>query len=196
MTEFEKMQSGLLYEATYNEVLLEKLTECAETLYDYNHLRPSQAVERDAIIRKLLRRTGKNFRIIQPFFCDYGFNIEIGENFFANTNLVILDEAEVKFGDNVFIAPNCSFYTAGHPLDVEQRNEGLEYALPITVGDNVWICGNVTVIPGVTIGSDSVIAAGSVVTTDIPSGVIAAGNPCRVIRKITPEDALKYRVKV
>ena len=108
----------------------------------------------------------------------------MGENFFANFNLVILDEARVTFGDNVFIAPNCAFYTAGHPLDVAQRNAGLEYSLPIRVGNNVWIGGNVCVMPGVTIGDNTVIGAGSVVVHDIPAGVLAAGNPCRVIRQL------------
>lgn len=122
---------------------------------------------------------------MQPFHCDYGYNIEIGENFFANYNCVILDGAKVTFGDNVFIAPNCSFYTAGHPIDVLQRNQGLEYALPIKIGNNVWIGGNVTVLPGVTIGDNTVIGAGSLVNKDIPSNVVAAGNPCRVIREIT-----------
>ena len=114
------------------------------------------------------------------------------ENFYANMNCVILDEAKVTFGDNVFIAPSCGFYTAGHPLDVEQRNRGLEYARPIRVGNNVWIGAQVCVLPGVTIGDNTVIGAGSVVNRDIPANVIAAGNPCRVIREITEEDKTKY----
>ena len=112
----------------------------------------------------------------------------MGENFFANHNCVILDGAKVRFGDNVFVAPNCSFYTAGHPVSVTERNQGLEYAYPITVGNNVWIGGNVTVLPGVTIGDNVVIGAGSVVTKDIPSGVMAFGNPCRVYRELTEEE--------
>ncbi|MFR7478870.1 MAG: sugar O-acetyltransferase, partial [Acutalibacteraceae bacterium] len=123
---------------------------------------------------------------------DYGSHIQIGENFYTNHNCIILDGAPVVFGDNVFIAPNCTFSTAGHPLDVEQRNEGLEYAYPITVGDNVWFGASVTVLPGVTIGSNTVIGAGSVVNRDIPSGVVAVGNPCRVLRTITEEDKKKY----
>lgn len=178
-----QMMSGELYQAI-DPVLLDILAETQERCHELNRLRPSQTAEREAILRQLLGRTGEKFKIISPFFCDYGFNIEIGENFFANTNLVILDEAKVTFGDNVFIAPNCSFYTAGHPLDVATRNAGFEYSLPITVGDNVWIGGGVTVVPGVKIGSGSVIGAGSVVTSDIPEGVLAAGNPCRPIRKI------------
>ena len=130
--------------------------------------------------------------IEQTFWCDYGYNIEIGENFYSNHNLIILDGAKVTFGDNCFIAPNCGFYTAGHALDIKQRNQGLEIAWPITVGNNVWFGGNVIVLPGVSIGDGCIIGAGSVVNKDIPSGVLAAGNPCRVIRKITKEDEKKY----
>ena len=182
--ELEKMMSGDLYDATNNTTLLDLLTHTQEMCQDYNLLRPSQTAERDALMRRILGKTGQRFKIISPFFCDYGFNIEVGENFFANFNLVILDEARVTFGDNVFIAPNCAFYTAGHPLDVAQRNARLEYSLPIRVGNNVWIGGNVCVMPGVTIGDNTVIGAGSVVVHDIPAGVLAAGNPCRVIRQL------------
>ncbi|MBR1474906.1 MAG: sugar O-acetyltransferase [Muribaculaceae bacterium] len=182
--ELEKMMSGDLYDATNNTTLLDLLTQTQELCHDYNLLRPSQTAERTALMRRILGKTGERFKILSPFFCDYGFNIEVGENFFANFNLVILDEARVTFGDNVFIAPNCAFYTAGHPLDVAQRNAGLEYSLPIRVGNNVWIGGNVCVMPGVTIGDNTVIGAGSVVVHDIPAGVLAAGNPCRVIRHL------------
>ena len=182
--ELEKMMSGDLYDATNNTTLRDLLTQTQEMCHDYNLLRPSQTAERDALMRRILGKTGERFKIISPFFCDYGFNIEVGENFFANTNLVILDEARVTFGDNVFIAPNCAFYTAGHPLDVAQRNAGLEYSLPIRVGNNVWIGGNVCVMPGVTIGDNTVIGGGSVVVHDIPAGVLAAGNPCRPIRQL------------
>ena len=120
--------------------------------------------------------------------CDFGYNIEVGENFYANHGCVILDCAKVTFGDNVFIAPNCGFYTAGHPIDSKRRNAGLEYAHPITVGNNVWFGGGVQVMPGVTIGNNVVIGSGSVVTKDIPDNVVAAGNPCKVLRAITEED--------
>lgn len=132
--------------------------------------------------------------ITAPFYCDYGFNISIGENFYTNHNVTILDGANVTFGNNVFIAPNCVFSTAGHAIDSEQRGRGLEIAQPITVGDDVWFGANVTVLPGVTIGSNTVIGAGSVVTKDIPSGVIAVGNPCRVMREITEQDKYKYKM--
>ena len=126
----------------------------------------------------------ENFIIEPSFWCDYGYNIELGENFYSNHNLVILDPAKVTFGDNVFIGPNCGFYTAGHPLNIEERNKGLEYAKPIAVGNNVWFGGNVAVMPGVTIGDNCTIAAGSIVTKDIPDNSLAAGVPCKVIRKI------------
>lgn len=192
MTEKEKMLKGLLYDANYDEELLKEREACKELCYDFNQLRPSQVEEQTALIKRLFGKTKEHFTITAPFWCDYGYNIEIGENFYTNHNCVILDGAKVVFGDNVFIAPNCGFYTAGHALDVEQRNQGLEYAYPITVGDNVWIGGGVQVMPGVTIGSDTVIGAGSLVNKDIPSGVLAAGNPCRVIRKLTEEDRKKY----
>lgn len=182
--EIEKMMSGELYDATRNDALLDILNEVQNMCYDYNQLRPTQAKERTELMRTILGRTGKRFKILSPFLCDYGFNIEIGENFFANTNMVILDEAKVTFGDNVFVGPNCSFYTAGHPLDVERRNAGLEYSWPIKVGNNVWFGGGVTVVPGVTIGDDVVIGAGSVVTHDIPSGVLAAGNSAKIIKNL------------
>ena len=127
---------------------------------------------------------GENYYIEQPFYCDYGYNISVGDNFYSNVNLVILDGAKVTFGDNVFIAPDCGFHTAGHPLDVGRRNMGLEYARPITVGNNVWIGAGVHVLPGVTIGDNCVIGAGSVVNRDIPANSLAVGNPCRVIRSL------------
>ena len=191
-TEKMKAKAGKLYDANYDAELIREREACADKTYELNQLRPSRTAEREALIRSLFGKTQKNFTIVSPFYCDYGYNIEIGENFFANMNCVILDGAKVSFGDNVFIAPNCGFYTAGHPFDVERRNKGLEYAYPITVGNNVWIGANVSVLPGVSIGDNSVIGAGSVVTRSIPANVLAAGNPCRVIREITEEDKKKY----
>lgn len=192
MTEREKMQQGLLYDANYDAELLAERTRCKDLCFAYNQLQPSLGAQQEEIIRRLLGKTGERFCITAPFWCDYGWNIEIGENFYTNHNCVILDGAKVTFGDNVFIAPNCTFSTTGHPLDTEQRNQGLEYAYPITVGDNVWFGASVTVLPGVTIGSNTVIGAGSVVNRDIPDGVVAVGNPCRVVRKITEDDKKKY----
>lgn len=184
LRELEKMMSGKPYDASDNTELLDILQETQEMCRDYNNIRPSNHDEKTALIKRILGKTGERLKVIQPFFCDYGFNIEVGEDFFANTNLVILDEAKVIFGDHVFIGPNCSFYTPCHPLDAESRNAGKQWSLPIIVGDNVWLGGNVTVCPGVTIGEGAVIGAGSVVTSDIPAGVLAAGNPCRVIKKL------------
>lgn len=191
MTEKEKAQAGMLYDANYDEELLRERERCADMTHELNLLRPSQTAEREALLRRILGKAGERFAIVSPFFCDYGYNIEVGENFFMNMNCVILDGAKVTFGDNVFIAPGCGFYTAGHPLDVGQRNAGLEYARPIRVGNNVWIGAQVCVLPGVTIGDNTVIGAGSVVTKDIPSNVLAVGNPCRVIRTI-PQDELTH----
>lgn len=186
-SEKEKCRQGKLYDANYDKELIAERQICKDICHEYNHLLPSNLNRRKEILARLLGKTGRDFLIEQPFFCDYGYNVEIGENFFANYNCVILDEAKVRFGDNVFVAPNCGFYTAGHPFDVELRNKGLEYARPITIGNNVWIGANVCVLPGVSIGDNCTIGAGSVVNKDIPAGTLAVGNPCRVIRR-TDED--------
>ena len=184
MTEKEKMLEGILYDANNNKDLIRERYEAKDKCFIYNNLKPSNLEKRKNIMKTILGKTKENFLIEQPFLCDYGYNIKIGENFYANHNLTILDAGKVQFGDNVFIAPNCGFYTAGHPLDYETRNKGLEYAKPIKVGNNVWIGGNVVVLPGVTIGDNCVIGAGSVVTKDIPENSVAVGNPCRVMKKI------------
>lgn len=188
MTEKEKMLTRRLYNASSDNSLVSERLSCNDMCWEYNQLKPSETNQRKTLLKKLLGKTGNNFDILSPFWCDYGSQIEIGENFFSNYNCVILDCAKVTFGDNVFIGPNCGFYTAGHPLDAERRNKGLEYAYPITIGNNVWIGGGVQVLPGITIGSNVIIGSGSVVTKDIPDNVISAGNPCRVIRPITEKD--------
>ena len=184
-SEKDKMLGGEIYDANNDLQLIVDRDECKNHCYEFNNTHPSDKEKRAKLIKQLVSKTGENFLVEQPFYCDYGYNIELGENFYSNYNLVILDAAKVTFGDNVFIAPNCSFYTAGHPLDVEQRNKGLEYAYPISIGNNVWIGGGVTVLPGVTIGNNTTIGAGSVVTKDVPANVLAAGNPCRIIRELT-----------
>jgi len=184
MTEKEKMLNGELYDANYNEELIAERQAVKELCYKYNQLKPSRVKKRKKIMKKILRTERDDFWIEQPFWCDYGYKIEIGKNFYSNHNLVILDTNKVKFGDNVFIAPNCGFYAAGHPINAEERNKGLEYAKPIEVGNDVWIGGNVVVLPGVKIGDNVVIGAGSVVTKDIPSNSVAVGNPCRVIKTL------------
>ncbi len=183
--EKKKCHQGLLYDSGEPGLVAER---CAakELCHDYNALRPLQSKERQAIIRRLFGKVGENFSIEPPFWCDYGYNIRCGDNFYMNHGCVILDDTLVEFGDNVFVAPQCGFYCAGHPFDIEQRNACLEYARPIRVGSNVWIGGGVTVLPGVTIGDGCVIGAGSVVVHDIPPFSLAVGNPCRVIRSLKP----------
>ncbi|WP_267406758.1 MULTISPECIES: sugar O-acetyltransferase [unclassified Chryseobacterium] len=183
MTEKEKCKQELLYNANDHELTNERIA-IKDLCWEYNHLKNSDTENRTQLIKNILGKTKENICIEPNFWCDYGYNIEVGENFYANHNLVILDCAKVTFGDNVFIGPNCSFYTANHPLDVKQRNSGLETAHSITVGDNVWFGGNVVVISGVKIGNNSVIGAGSVVTKDIPDNVLAVGSPCKVIKNI------------
>ncbi len=194
MTEWEKAQAGYLYDANYNKELAEAREKCADLCYEFNNCKPSDTEKQKEILKKIIGEIKGNIVITAPFYCDYGFNISVGDNFYTNHNCTILDGAKVTFGDNVFIAPDCVFSTAGHHIDAGQRAKGLEIALPVKVGDNVWIGANVSVLPGVTIGSNTVIGAGSVVNKDIPSGVVAAGNPCRVIRKITEADKNKYPI--
>lgn len=165
----------------------------AETLcFELNNIPPSCKEKRRELIYKLLGKIGEPFTIHSPFRCDFGKHIKIGHHFVGNYNLTILDEGLVTIGNNVFIGPNCSIYTIVHALDAEERNKGLMQARPVTIGDNVWIAGNVTVLPGVTIGDGAVIGAGSVVTKDVPAGVVAAGNPCKVLRTIKRTDKAMY----
>ena len=190
-SEKEKMISGKPYKAFGDELLAER-QYAKEMIFDFNSLRPNQIDERNEILKRLLGKTKDKYFIEPPFRCDFGYNIEIGENFYSNYNLIILDCAPVKIGDNVLIGPNVSIYTAGHPLHYEIRNQEYEYAFPIIIGDNVWIGGNVVINPGVSIGGNSVIGSGSVVTKDIPNNVIAIGNPCKVLRVITDDDKHYY----
>lgn len=180
----------MLYDANYDDDLLKKRDEAKSKLFTLNHTSFTEKKKREDILHSLLGKHGENFTIEGPFYCDYGYNIEIGENFYANVNFTVLDGAKVQIGDNVFIAPNVGIYTAGHPLDAERRNKGLEYAHPVTIGDNVWIGAGVNILPGVTIGSNTVIGAGAVVLRDVPDNMLVAGNPARIIRKITDEDRL------
>ena len=194
MKEWEKAQNGYLYDANYDAEIVEARTRCADLCFEFNQCRPSDIKRQKELLTEILGQVGENPVITAPFYCDYGFNISIGKNFYTNHNVTILDGAKVIFGDNVFIAPNCVFSTAGHAIDSEQRNQGLEIAQPITVGDSVWIGANVSLLPGVTIGSNTIIGSGSVVTKDIPEGVIAVGNPCKVVRKVTAADKEKYPI--
>lgn len=187
MNQKERMLAGLPYKA-WMDGLSEERLENKKKIYRYNNLEPGNFEEQNRLIKEILGKTGENINIEAPFHCDYGYNIEVGENFFANYNLTILDVGKVKIGANAQIAPNVSIYTAGHPVHPDSRNSGYEYGIAINIGDNVWIGGNTCILPGVTIGNNVVIGAGSVVTKDIPDNVIAAGNPCRIIREITEKD--------
>lgn len=194
MNEKEKMLNGFLYSPDKDKELFADRLKAKTLCHKYNHLEPRNIEERKNIIKQLLSKYSGEFWIEQPFECDYGYNIELGNNFYANHNLIILDCAKVKFGDNVFIGPNCGIYTASHPLDFHKRNQGLEYALPVIIGNNVWIGGSVSILAGVTIGNNTVIGAGSVVTKNIPENVVAAGNPCRIIKNIDKNIIDKYKL--
>ena len=183
MNEFEKMKNGELYYSNDKELVSYRL-EAKKLCYKYNNIEPTNLKYRLEILEELFKSKLDNPCIEPSFYCDYGFNIKIGKNFYSNHNLVILDVAYVIFGDNIFIGPNCGFYTASHPIDYVNRNKGLEYGKPIVIGNNVWFGGNVTVLPGVKIGSNVVIGAGSVITKDIPDNVVAVGNPCKIIKNI------------
>ena len=191
MTEKDKMLAQKLYDANYDSELENERIACKVLCQQYNNLPINEIERRHEFIKRILGSTKNNVHIEPDFWCDYGYNISVGENFYANHGLVILDAGGVTFGDNVFIAPSCGFHTSGHPIDFERRNQGLEYAYPIKVGNNVWIGAGVQVMPGVTIGDNVVIGGGSVVIKDIPSNSVAVGNPCKVIRAITQEDKLK-----
>ena len=193
MTEQEKAEAGLLYNPNTTDEMKAFRFTVQDKLWEYNQLKPSQVQERRDFLAKIFGKIGEKCNILPPFRCDYGFHIEVGENFFANYNFIVLDGNYVRIGDNVWIAPNVGIYAAGHPLDVEDRIGGEEYAFPVTIGDNVWIGGGVTIIGGVTIGKNAVVAAGSVVIRDVPPDTLVAGNPARVIRKLGPADKLKYR---
>ena len=190
-SEKEKSHSGKLYKAFDKELLSER-KEAKKLLFQFNALVPDEIEKQNIIIKNLFGKTGKSLFIEPPFRCDYGYNISIGENFYANFNCIILDCAEVKIGNNVLLAPNINIYTAGHPIHHELRISDYEFAFPVTIGNNIWIGGGVIINPGITIGDNSVIGSGSVVTKDIPSDVVAAGNPCRVLRKITNADKRHY----
>ena len=191
MNQKERMLANLPYKA-WLDGLSEERTENAKRIYEYNNLPPERWNERPALLKKILGKTGESINIQPPFRCDYGYNIEVGENFFANYNLIVLDVGKVRIGNNVQIAPNVAIYTAGHPLHPDSRNSGYEYGIDIEIGDNVWIGGNTCIMPGVKIGKNVVIGGGSVVTKDIPDNMIAVGNPCKVIREITEVDRDYY----
>ena len=179
---WDDMVSGREYDATH-PYLLERLNATKDRIWEYNKMRPSMLKERNELLRGLLGKSDGDTFINQPFYCDYGSNIRVGRRFFANFNFTVLDEALVTVGDDCFIGPNVSIYTACHSTDPVERNSRREWARPVNIGDNVWIGGSVTILPGVTIGSNVTIGAGSVVVKDIPDGCVAVGNPCRVVKR-------------
>lgn len=180
------------FQGSYNP-LFDAVIEKAKALcFQYNQLSPNEKDAQRVILNKLLGKMGKEVIVTPPFWCDYGYNISVGDYFYSNHNLIITDGAKVTFGDHVFIAPNCCFTTAEHAIDPEMRKAGIEVAKPITVGNNVWIGAGSTILAGVTIGSGSVIGAGSVVKKSIPENVVAVGVPCKVLRPITEADKYRY----
>lgn len=190
-SEKEKMLSGQPYKA-FDEQLFKERQRAKDLIFRINTLHPDKLPERNAMLASLLGPTGRHFHIEPPFYCDYGYNIAIGENFYANYNCTLLDCAPITFGNNVMLGPNIAFFAAGHPLHYQPRDAGYEYAFPITIGHSVWIGGNTVVNAGISIGDHSVIGSGSVVTKDVPPNVLAAGNPCKVLRPISEEDQQYY----
>jgi len=195
MTEKEKMLNGKPYNSFDDELVRERQVS-KNYMFEFNNLHPSDKENKEKILKNLLGTVGKNFHINQPFRCDYGYNISVGDNFYTNFNCTILDCAQVTIGNDVLFAPNVSLFTAGHPIHSEPRNAMLEYAFPITIGNNVWVGGGAIINPNVTIGDNVVIGSGSVVTKNIPSNSVAVGNPCKVIREITDEDKAYYFQKL
>lgn len=183
-----KKDNRLVYNSNYDSTIMRDIMKCNDLCWKYNKIKPTRRKAQKKILKKIFPKSGNSFCFNAPLWVDFGYKTTIGEGFFANHDLQILDMGGVTFGDRVMIAPGCIFSTVDHALDVGQRNEGFEIAYPIKVGNNVWFGSKVTVLGGVTIGDNTVIAAGSVVTKDIPSGVIAAGVPCKVLREITDED--------
>ncbi len=194
MTEKEKAALGYLFNANYDEEIIAEIYRCNDLCFEFNQIKPSDRAAQDKILRRIFGQMGENAAVNAPFWCDYGYKTTVGDYFFANRNCQIQDGGGVTIGDHVFIAPNCTITTAEHAIDAQQRNAGLEVALPVVIGSNVWIGADVTILAGVTIGDNTVIGAGSVVTKDIPANVIAVGVPCRVLRAITEADKHRYPI--
>lgn len=180
-TEKEKMLAGENYNPADPELVAGR-THAREQIHDFNHSPVADLDKRTSIIRELFGETGDQFFIEPSFRCDYGSNIYVGENFYANFDCVLLDVCDIRIGDNCFIAPGVHIYTATHPIDPHERNSGIESGKPVTIGDNVWIGGRAIINPGVTIGDNVVIGSGTVVTKDIPDNVVVGGNPAKVIK--------------
>lgn len=193
MTEWEKMQAGLVYN-DFDRDLFDRRVEAKKIFREYNRTADDEIDKRKELMQRLFKSVGKNVWIEPDFRCEFGKNIIIGDDVYINFGCVILDCGQVSIGKGTLIGPNVGLFSGNHTTDAEERANGGLIPKPITIGDRVWLCGNVSVVPGVTIGNDTIIGAGSVVTRDIPSGVIAAGNPCRVLREITDKDKIGYNI--
>ena len=187
----ERMKDGRLYFCTDEEIANEQL-KCLNLLYDYNQTRPTEQAKRRELLKVLLAEVGENCYIEPPLHANWGRNTHLGSNVYANFNLTLVDDTDVYIGDSVMIGPNVTIATAGHPIDPELRRKVAQFNIPVRIGNNVWIGAGAVILPGITIGDDSVIGAGSIVTKDIPAGVVAVGNPCRVLRPICDRDREFY----
>lgn len=191
MTNRERMEKGLWYDANYDLELLEMRNQADDLCFEFNNIRPRFKKERQRILKKLMPDLGENVSVLAPINADYGTLTRIGDETFINHNAYFMDGGTITIGSHCFIGPNCGLYTANHPLLAQERNQGYETARPIVIEDNVWIGADVTILPGVTIGAGSVIGAKSLVNKDIPDHVLAVGNPCKVLRKISEKDSIK-----
>ncbi|MGM9960894.1 MAG: sugar O-acetyltransferase [Allobaculum sp.] len=191
MTNRERMKKGLWYDANYDRELLEMRNQADDLCFEFNNIRPRFEKERQRILKKLMPDLGENVSVLAPINADYGTLTRIGDETFINHNAYFMDGGTITIGSHCFIGPNCGLYTANHPLLAQERNQGYETARPIVIEDNVWIGADVTILPGVTIGAGSVIGAKSLVNKDIPDHVLAVGNPCKVLRKISEKDSIK-----
>lgn len=196
MSERERMLSGKMFTSVGDEELSQLSHKNRSHMQEFNRSKREEYYLRDKIMREVFGSVGDNSMVEQPILIDYGAHIHIGDNFYANYDCIFMDAAEIRIGNDVLIGPRVSLLTTSHPVGAKARRSGLEYALPITIEDDVWIGGNTTVLPGVRIGKASIIGAGSVVTGDIPSGVMAVGNPCRVLRRLTEDDNIYWDEKV
>lgn len=191
MTAKEKMKSGEVYFCT-DEALMKEQTACLEKLYDFNSTRPSEGEKRAALLKELLAEVGENCYIEPPLHANWGCHTHFGKNVYANFNLTLVDDTDIFVGDSVMFGPNVTVATAGHPIDPALRLKVGQFNIPVHIGNNVWIGANSVILPGITIGDNSVIGAGSIVTKDIPANVVAVGNPCRVLRPISERDREYY----
>lgn len=191
MTTKERMHNQQVYFCDDSNLAAEQI-QCLEILYDYNHTRPSEGAKRESILKELLAEVGENCYIEPPLHTNWGRYTHLGKNVYANFNLTLVDDTHIYIGDYVMIGPNVTIATAGHPIDPDLRQRVAQFNIPVRIGNNVWIGANSVILPGVTIGDNSVIGAGSIVTKDIPANVVAVGNPCRVLREINDRDKEYY----